>query len=55
MKTSILTLSTGAVIFLAACSTPKLSGYAAKTDLTGKAKYDFNRSKIKESGRGYCL
>lgn len=51
----ILTLGTGAAILLAACSTPKLSGYASKTDLTGKAKYDFNRSKIRESGRGYCV
>lgn len=54
MKT-LVTLTVGAALIAAACSTPKLSAYAEKKDLTSKAKFDFNRAKIKESGRGFCV
>jgi hypothetical protein len=54
MKT-LVTLTVGAALLAAACGTPKLSAYAEKKDLTSKAKYDFNRAKIKESGRGFCV
>lgn len=53
MKKFISTLT--AAVLLASCSQPKLSSYAAKADLTSKAKYDFNRQKIRESGRGFCV
>jgi hypothetical protein len=52
---TLITLTVGAALTVAACSTPKLSAYAEKKDFTSKAKYDFNRAKIKESGRGFCV
>jgi hypothetical protein len=52
---NLLSLTAAAVLLTAACSAPKLSSYAAKTDLKSKAKYDFNRSKINESGRGFAV
>jgi hypothetical protein len=54
MKT-LATLTVSAALIAAACSTPKLSAYAEKKDLTGKAKFDYNRAKIKENGRGFCV
>jgi hypothetical protein len=42
-------------ILLAACSAPKLSSYATKTDLAGKAKYDFNKSTIRSNGKGFAI
>lgn len=53
MKNGICILVTAAL--LGACSQPKLSSLAAKPDLTSKAKYDFNRTKTKENGRGFCV
>ena len=52
---NLIYFAAAVTIITAACSTPKLSGYAKKTDLTSKAKYDFNKSKIRESGRGFCV
>lgn len=52
---NLLSLTAAAVLLTAACSAPKLSSYAAKTDLKSKAKYDFNRSKINENGRGFAV
>jgi hypothetical protein len=51
-KITFIGLST---ILLVACSSPKLSAYAVKTDLSGKAKYDFNKSKIRDNGRGFAI
>ena len=51
---AIVSILTGTAL-LVACSTPKLSGYATKTDLTSKAKYDFNRQKTRENGKGFCV
>lgn len=42
-------------ILLAACSPPKLSSLAKKESLEGKAKLDFNRSKIRENGKGFSV
>ena len=52
---NLIYLTAGAILIAAACSTPKLSAYATKTDLTSKAKYDFNRSKIRENGKGFAV
>ena len=52
---NLVTLSITAAMIAAACSSPKLSAYAEKKDLTGKAKYDFNRTIIRESGRGFAV
>lgn len=52
---NLLSLTVAAVLLTAACSAPKLSSYAAKTDLKSKAKYDFNRSKINDNGRGFAV
>ncbi len=52
---NLISLTATVAIIAVACSAPKLSGYAKKTDLTNKAKYDFNKSKIRESGRGYAV
>ncbi|MBA2614091.1 MAG: hypothetical protein H0U95_19165 [Bacteroidetes bacterium] len=52
---NLLCLTAGAILLTAACSAPKLSSYAAKTDLKGKAKYDFNQSKIRENGKGFAV
>jgi hypothetical protein len=38
-----------------ACSSPRFAELAKKDDLEGKAKFDFNTSKIRESGRGFCV
>jgi hypothetical protein len=42
-------------LLLAACSYPKLSKYAITPDLESKAKFDFNKSKIRDNGRGFCV
>jgi len=52
---NLLSLTAAAVLLTAACSAPKLSSYAAKTDLKSKAKYDFNQGKIRENGKGFAI
>lgn len=44
-----------AAIFFVACSAPKLSEYAEKTDLKSKAKYDFNQMKTRDNGKGFAV
>lgn len=51
----LIHIAIGTTILIAACSAPKLSSYALKKDLSSKAKFDFNRSKIRESGRGFAV
>lgn len=51
----LISLSVTAALVISACSAPKLSSYAKKTDLTSKAKYDFNRSKIRDNGKGFAV
>src|ERR1035437_495168 len=54
MKKNLLLFSVLAV-FLSNCSSPKLASLATKTDLTKKAKADFNKSKIRDNGKGYSV
>ena len=44
-----------ATFMIAGCKPPKLADLSTKTNLTKKAKYDFNQSKIKDNGRGFCV
>jgi hypothetical protein len=49
-----ISISIGTAL-LVSCAFPKLSKYAAKPDLTSKAKYDFTKSKIRENGKGFAI
>ncbi len=51
----VLLLICLSVFFFSDCSKPKLASLATKTDLTKKAKPDFNKNKIRESGKGYSV
>lgn len=53
MKKNLLLLSLFAITF-SSC-THKLADLESKTDLSKKAKADFNRSKIKDNGRGFSV
>lgn len=56
MKSKKITqLAVATALFLSACSAPKLSEYAEKTDLKSKAKYDFNQMKTKDNGKGFAV
>ncbi|MES2590859.1 MAG: hypothetical protein V4608_03155 [Bacteroidota bacterium] len=55
MKKTLLCLGMAATLIFTQCSPPKLSGLAKKESLEGKAKLDFNDSKINESGRGFAV
>ena len=55
MKSKLVSIVAGTALILAACSSAKLADLSTKTNLQKKAKYDFNRNKIKESGRGFAI
>jgi hypothetical protein len=42
-------------VFILGCKAPKMASYSTKTDLTSKAKFDFNQSFIRENGRGFTV
>lgn len=42
-------------ILISSCSPTKLSSYATETSLSGKAKFDFNQSKIRANGKGFSI
>jgi hypothetical protein len=44
-----------ALALLASCSIPRFADLSKKDNLEGKAKFDFNTSKIRASGRGFSL
>jgi hypothetical protein len=54
MKIQVSTAITLALL-ATACSPPRFAEIAKNKDLEGKAKFDFNTSKIKESGRGFAV
>lgn len=54
MKNSLL-IGLCLIVFITACSAPKLSQFAEKTDLKSKAKYDFNPNKIRKNGKGFAI
>lgn len=49
-----ISIGIGAAL-LVSCGFPKLSKYATKPDLAGKANYDFTKSKIRENGKGFAI
>jgi hypothetical protein len=55
MKTQIACGLVTTGLLIAGCSSPKLAGLAEKTNLQKKAKYDVNRAKLKENGRGFLV
>lgn len=55
MKKFLFPIGCAVIVLITACSTPKLADLATKVDLSGKAKPDFNQSKIRESGRGFSV
>ena len=42
-------------LLVSSCSPPKLASLALKPDLTSKSKIDFNKSKINDNGKGFCV
>ena len=44
-----------AMALLTSCALPRFADLSKKDNLEGKVKYDFNTSKIRESGRGFSL
>jgi hypothetical protein len=55
MKKYFIYAAVMAAVIGTGCKTPKLADYATKTDLDKKAKPDFNKAKIKDNGRGFCV
>ena len=54
MKKSLQILA-AVTLLISSCSPPKLASLALKPDLTSKSKIDFNKSKINDNGKGFCV
>ena len=48
-------IAAGVTTFTGCKTVPKLSGYAGKTDLSSKAKYDVSKSTLRDNGRGFTV
>ncbi len=57
MKTNLIAsaITVATVVAMGCKSVPKLSGYAEKTDLSSKARYDVSEAKLRDNGRGFTV